>query len=72
MSVQTIFDIIGSISLAIIAIFLCIVFFYLIKILRDISKITYQLREKGEIIAGVVSALVTLVKKAVTKRKKKR
>jgi len=72
MSVQTIFDIIGSISLTIIAIFLCIVFFYLIKILRDISKITYQLREKGEIIAGVVSALVTLVKKAVTKRKKKR
>lgn len=72
MSVQTIFDIIGSISLVIIAIFLCIVFFYLIKILRDISKITYQLREKGEIIAGVVSALVALVKKAVTKRKKKR
>lgn len=72
MSVQTIFDIIGSISLAIIAIFLCIIFFYLIKILRDISKITYQLREKGEIIAGVVSALVALVKKAVTKRKKKR
>ena len=72
MSVQTIFDIIGSISLAIIAIFLCIVFFYLIKILRDISKITYQLREKGEIIAGVVSALVTLIKKMVTERKKKR
>jgi len=72
MSIQTIFDIIGSISLAIIATFVCVVFYYLIKILRDISKITYQVREKGEKFGNMVAALITIIKKTFIKQKKKK
>lgn len=72
MTVETIFNIIGSISLAIIAIFLCVALYFLIKILKDISKITYQLREKSEKFADLISALIAVVKKTIIGRKKKK
>lgn len=72
MSVQTIFDIIGSISLAIIAIFICVAFYYLIKILRDISKITYQIREKGEKFGDMIATLMAVIRRTFIERKKRK
>jgi hypothetical protein len=70
MSIETISDIIGSISLLIIAIFVCVAFYYLIKILGDISKITRQAREKSEKFGDLISTLITMVKKRSRKAKR--
>lgn len=72
MPVETFFDIIGSVSLLVIAVLLCVVFYYLIKILRDISKITHQFREKSEQFAGLITALIAVIKKGFSGRKKKK
>lgn len=72
MTIEIIFDIIGSISLLIIAIFICVTFYYVIKILRDISKITYRFREKSEQFAGLITALITMLKKIIIGRKKRK
>lgn len=72
MTVQTIFEIIGSVSLLIIAILLGVVFYYLIKILRDISKVTHQFRERGKQFADLISTVIALIKKTVAERKKRK
>ena len=72
MSVETLFNIIGSVSLFIIAVFLCVALYFLIKILKDISKVTHQFREKSEQFAGLITTLIAVIKKTFTERKKKK
>lgn len=69
---ETFFNAIGSISLLIIAIFICVAFYYLIKILKDVSKMTNGIREKSEQFAGLAAALISMVEKKITSRKKKK
>jgi len=67
--------------LGLITVFLGFVFFYWIKILKDIAKITSDLKETGRIlkekterISGVLAGIISFIEnfsKAYFKRKKK-
>jgi len=61
---QIIFNIINSFSLLAIAVALCVLAYYIVKIFRGF----YKIQRKGEWMADIFSTVVNLIKKSGRKK----
>jgi len=66
MTSQLFFNIVISLSLAIIAGALCVLAYHLVKVFREF----YKIQKKGEWLADIFSTVVSLIKKPGRKKSK--
>jgi len=72
MTVETIFYILGSIFFLAAIVIICVFGAYWLKIFRNLSKISIEIKEKVKNVSMFINGLTTLVEKLVTVRKKKK
>jgi len=70
--VETIFYILGSIFFLTAIIVVAIWGVYWLKIFRNLSKVSIEIKEKVKNVSMFINGLTTLVEKLVTVRKKKK